>query len=63
MIKRVEREAEFEEISPYNPAHTNYGNCCGIFNRIDKDGILCCNECGMTINELLDEIEQKNVTD
>jgi len=53
-------------VSPYNPAHTLYGDCCGIFNVINDDGILCCNECGMTINKLLETLspitEQGEVT-
>ena len=46
-------------LSPYNPAHAMYGDCCGIFNQINADGIMCCNEYGMTINELIDHIEEK----
>jgi len=39
------------------PAHACYGsgNCCGIFNVV-RDGELVCNECGMTIMQLLDEV-------
>lgn len=48
-----------DQLSLYNPAHTIYGNCCGIFNSINKDEILCCNECGMTINKLIEEICEK----
>lgn len=48
-----------QHISPYNPAHNMYdtiNNCCGIFNSINDEGILCCNECGMTITELCDKL-------
>ena len=47
-----------QQLSPYNPAHLIYGgNCPGIFNSINDEGIMCCNECGMTINELIENIE------
>lgn len=39
----------------YNsPCHCNYDprGCCGIFDEI-KDGVIVCNECGMTLIELL----------
>jgi len=36
------------------PCHCNYdASCCGIFNEL-RDGEMICNECGMTINELLE---------
>ncbi len=51
-----------KDISPYNPAHGEFYNCCGIFCHINDEGILCCNECGASINELIDGIisKQKN---
>lgn len=51
-----------EKLSPYNPAHQSYdtfSKCCGIFNIINDDGILCCNECDMTIVELCDKLDDK----
>jgi hypothetical protein len=46
-----------KDLSPYNPAHGQFGdNCCGIFCHINDDGILCCNECLMTINELVEPL-------
>ena len=37
------------------PCHCNYDRdgCCGIFNAV-KEGEMSCNECGMTITELLE---------
>ncbi len=55
----IKTESSKNEISPYNPAHINYGgNCCGIFNIINDDGELICNECGMTIDELCSQLKQ-----
>ena len=45
----------FGELSPYNPSHLDLGNedCCGIFNSINNDGIIECNECAMTIKNAI----------
>ena len=42
-------------LSPYNPSHLDLGNeeCCGIFNSINDEGIIECNECGMNINDVI----------
>ncbi len=46
------------DISPYNPVHANWKkDCPGVFNIFDEEMIICCNECGMTINELIEHIE------
>ncbi len=37
------------------PAHVNYDTCPGIFMAI-VDGVLVCNECGMSVTELLDSM-------
>ena len=59
MRRTIEATERPMEISPYNPAHTMYGDCCGIFNQINDDGILCCNECGTSINKLLDCVDER----
>lgn len=45
----------FVGLSPYMPSHLDLGNedCCGIFNGINDDGIVECNECAMTINDAI----------
>jgi len=58
-------EMKVNQVSPYNLAHGNYGDCCGIFNAFDKTGIVICNECNMTVqehieNEITFELEAKN---
>lgn len=54
------RDDESESISLNVPCHCEYdeNGCPGIFNEI-KNGTLICNECGMTINELIETITKK----
>jgi len=58
LIKRTQEHLDSgDEISPYNPPHGKFDkNCCGIFTVINDDGILSCNECGMTINDLIEPL-------
>jgi len=53
-----------KEISIYNLAHNEIDdNCCGIFDRINDDGIIYCNECGKTMRDVvLDNIKPKEKT-
>ena len=48
------------QLSPYNPAHTNYcfgdDDCCGIFNALNDDLEVICNECGMKLTDLTEDI-------
>jgi len=50
----------FVELSPYNPSHLDLGNenCCGIFDSINDDGIVECNECAMTINDAIRKLRR-----
>lgn len=47
-------------LSPYMPCHVNYdeNHCCGIFNVLEE-GMIICNECGMTITKLIDNLDKK----
>jgi hypothetical protein len=48
----IENLIEKEMISPYNLAHLELGgDCCGIFNILDGNGIIRCNECNATIHD------------
>jgi hypothetical protein len=48
----IENLIEKEMISPYNLAHLELGgDCCGIFNILDGNGIIRCNECNTTIHD------------
>lgn len=51
------------ELSPYMPAHLGLGNkdCCGIFDQVNDDGIAYCNECGMSINDAIQQLKEKKV--
>lgn len=48
-------------LSPYNPAHGNYnnGDCCGIFNALNDDLEVVCNECDMKLYDLTEELNKK----
>lgn len=48
-------------LSPYMPSHLDLGNkdCCGIFNGVNDEGIVECNECGITINTAIELIKLK----
>ncbi len=48
-------------LSPYSPAHGNYnnGDCCGIFNALNDDLEVICNECGMKLHDLTEELHEK----
>ena len=39
------------ELSPYNEAHCNNDDCCGIFNTTNNDLEIICNECGKKLGE------------
>ncbi len=42
------------QISIYNLAHNEIdSNCCGIFDRINDDGLIICNECNKTMREIV----------
>lgn len=49
------------ELSPYMPAHLGLGDegCCGIFDQVNDDGIVYCNECGMNINDAISKLRRK----
>lgn len=49
------------ELSPYMPDHLSLGNkdCCGIFDQVNDEGIVYCNECGMDINDAISELRKK----
>jgi len=51
----------YVELSPYMPSHLDLGNeeCCGIFNGINDNGIVECNECAMTINKAIELLKLK----
>jgi hypothetical protein len=56
LIERLFHDYKIEimekvQLSPYNLAHNEIGDCCGIFNMIDENGIIYCNECGETIHD------------
>ena len=42
-------------ISHYNLAHNEIGDCCGVFNVLDEQGLIHCNECNKTMHEAMDE--------
>jgi len=48
-------------LSPYMPDHIGLGNedCCGIFNAINDENIVICNECGISINDAISELRKK----
>ncbi len=65
-LARILRETRKEldkpfYLSPYNPAHGNYtnGDCCGIFNALNDDLEVICNECGMKLYDLTEELHEK----
>jgi len=38
------------ELSPYNVAHNEIDeSCCGIFNTVNENKIVSCNECGVEL--------------
>ena len=41
-------------ISIYNLSHNEIDkNCCGIFDRVDKDGMIICNECNVKMRDIV----------
>ena len=64
LIDDLEKDEKFptEQIehlclSPYMPAHCFMDpDCCGIFNVLNEDNMVICNECGMTISDAIDNI-------
>ena len=47
-------------LSPYMPSHLDLGNadCCGIFNAINDENIVICNECEMSINDAIEQLQK-----
>lgn len=59
LAKKALEDLNFH-LSPYNPAHAEYSDCPGIFNALNDDLEVVCNECNMKLTELIDEIIGKN---
>lgn len=45
-------------LSRYNPTHETIGNCGGIFNKIDDNGMIICAKCGDMLLDFFDELAQ-----
>jgi hypothetical protein len=48
-------------ISPYNFAHGEFSDCCGIFDRTDEDNMIICNECGKKLTDVISKLQDNYI--